>query len=139
MRAPVFREADRDKIAAAVKAAEAGHRGEIVVHVEWRCFSDPLKRAAALWQRLGVDGTKEDTGVLLYVATSNRRAAVWAGKGVRDGDQVATWKPVFDALGATSDTVAGICDAVAAVGRILATHCTGEDTHGNELADGVSS
>jgi uncharacterized membrane protein len=139
MRATVFTEADRKRIAEAVKAAEHGHRGEIVVHVEWRSLGHPLKRAAKLWTRLGVDKTKEDTGVLLYVATSNRRAAVWSGKGVRDGDKVETWKPAFDALGKADTTVAGICNAVAAIGAILATHAAGHDTHGNELADGVST
>ncbi len=140
MRATVFSEADRKRIGEAVKAAEAGHRGEVVVHVEWRSLGDPLKRAAKLWKQLGVDKTKEGTGVLLYVATSNRRAAVWAGTGVRDGDQVATWAPAFEALGKRAgDPVAGICDAVAAIGTILADKCAGDDKHGNELADQVST
>jgi uncharacterized membrane protein len=130
--------ADRTRISAAIAAAERGHRGEIVVHVELRCL-DPLERAAKLFQTLGVDRTKEHTGVLLYLATANRRAAVWAGTGVTAGDKLETWKPVFLALAGGKDLTDSICAAVTAIGTILATHAVGADKHGNELADGVSS
>lgn len=133
---------DRQRISQAIQAAERGHRGEIVVHIEPRSFGDPLKRAAKLYAKLGVDKTREHTGVLLYLATAQRAAAVWAGTGVEAGADVATWKPVFDALAAgrdATDPTATICDAIAALGRVLAVRCAGPDRHGNELADGASS
>lgn len=129
--------ADRTRISEAIAAAETGHRGEIVVHVELRCL-DALKRAARLYGTLGVGRTKDHTGVLLYVASANRRAAVWAGTGVTEGDKLATWKPVFAALEG-KPLVDGVCAAVAAIGKVLATHAGGADTHGNELPDGVTS
>lgn len=131
----VLSSADRARITSAIKSAEQGHRGEIVVHVEVRCF-DALKRAAKLFHQLGVDKTKEGTGVLLYVATETRRAAVWAGPGVKDGDALATWRPVFDAMAThKNDELAGVIAAVGALGEILKTRCAGDDTHGNELGD----
>jgi uncharacterized membrane protein len=131
--------ADRTRITDAIKAAEQGHRGEIVIHVEVRCF-DALKRAAKLFQQLGVDKTKEGTGVLLYVASETRKAAVWAGAGIKDGDSLGTWRPVFAALEAhRDDGVEGLCAAIKALGRILTVHAAGSDTHGNELGDGMSS
>ena len=135
----VLTEANRKRISAAIKAAEAGHRGEIVVHLEPRLWGKPLERAAKLFTQLGVHNTKDDTGVLLYVATASRAAAVWAGKGIRGGADSATWKPVFAALGAASDPTAAICDAIAALGKVLATHASGPDVHGNEIGDGVSA
>ena len=135
----VLTAADRTRITSAIKEAEKGHRGEIVVHVEVRCF-DALKRAAKLFHQLGVDKTKEGTGVLFYVATETRRAAVWAGPGIEDGDVLATWRPVFSALEAhKNDELAGIVAAIGALGKILETHAAGEDKHGNELGDGVSA
>lgn len=131
--------ANRSRLTDAIKAAERGHRGEIVVHVEHRCF-DPLKRAARLFHQLGVDRTKEGTGVLLYIASEQRRAAVWAGPGIQEGDALSTWRPVFAALEAhRDDHLAGLCAAVTALGKILTVHAAGEDTHGNELSDGVSA
>jgi uncharacterized membrane protein len=135
----VLSEANRKRISAAIKAAEVGHRGEIVVHVEPRLWGKPLERAAKLFTQLGVHNTKDDTGVLLYVATATRAAAVWAGKGVRGGADSATWKSVFAALGAASDPTSAICDAIAALGKVLTTHASGADVHGNELGDGVSA
>lgn len=138
---PVLTPADRTRISEAIKAAEVGHRGEIVVHVEPRSFGDPLKRAAKLFAKLGVDRTVESTGVLLYLATANRAAAVWAGTGIRGGADHATWKPVFDALAAgkgATDPTATICAAIAALGRVLAERAAGPDRHGNELGDGAA-
>lgn len=137
----VLTPADRTRISEAIKAAEVGHRGEIVVHVEARTFGDPLKRAAKLFGKLGVDKTAEHTGVLLYLATINRAAAVWAGTGIEGGSDSATWKPVFDALaaGANDDQTATICAAIAALGRVLTVRCAGPDRHGNELGDGAAS
>lgn len=130
---------DRTRLTAAIRDAEQGHRGEIVVHVEIRCF-DALKRAAKLFHQLGVDRTKEGTGVLLYVASETRRAAVWAGPGIEDGAELSTWRPVFAALEAhRDDGIAGLCAAITALGKILRTHAAGADKHGNELADGVSA
>ena len=135
----VLTEANRKRISAAIKAAEVGHRGEIVVHIEPRLWGKPLERAAKLFTKLGVNESKDDTGVLLYVATATRAAAVWAGKGVTHGADSATWKPVFTALGATRDVTSAICDAIAALGKVLVTHAPGADVHGNELGDGVSA
>jgi uncharacterized membrane protein len=131
---------DRARIAEAIKEAEHGHRGEIVVHVEPSCLGAPLKRAAKLFAKLGVDRTKQGTGVLLYVAAMPARAAVWAGDGIAGGDRIATWKPVFEALAKHhADPATGILRAVAAIGAILAERAPGIDTHGNELPNEVRS
>lgn len=134
----VLTEEGRARIAEAVQRAERGHRGEIVVHVEPRCFGDPLKRAAKLFVKLGVDRTAQGTGALLYIASAPRAAAVWAGAGIAGGDQLATWAPVFDALVAgAADPAVAIARAVEALGRVLAERAPGRDAHGNELTDEV--
>jgi len=131
---------DRARLARAIGDAEAGHRGEIVVHIEPRVFGDPLKRAAKLYVAKGVDRTKDKTGALLYIATESKAAAVWAGAGVKQGDLPATWRPVFDALKASPVlTIDVLCAAIAALGTVLGQCCPGADRHGNELDDGVSA
>lgn len=131
---------DRARLARAIKDAEAGHRGEIVVHIEPRVFGNPLKRAAKLFAEKGVDKTKEHTGALLYIATESKTAAVWAGKGVTGGGDQVTWKPVFEALKSSPVlTVAVVERAIAALGTVLSVCCAGADVHGNELDDGVSA
>ena len=103
---------------------------------------DPLRRAARLFTKLGVERTKDGTGVLLYVATVSRRAAIWAGSGIQGGNDLATWREVFLALETgrkSNDLIGAICDAIAAIGRILAIRAAGNDKHGNELGDGASA
>ena len=131
---------DRTRIAEAIKKAEHGHRGEIVVHVEPSCLGDPLKRAAKLFAKLGVDRTADGTGVLLYVAATPARAAIWAGRGISEGDRIATWKRVFEAIGASHDDPAtGILRAIEELGAVLREHVPGPDVHGDELANEVVS
>lgn len=131
---------DRARIAEAIKKAEHGHRGEIVVHVEPSCVGDPLKRAAKLFAKLRVDRTAEGTGVLLYVVATPARAAIWAGHGIAGADRIAMWKPVFDVIGSSHDDPAtGILRAIDVLGAILRERVPGPDVHGNELTDEVAS
>ena len=131
---------DRARLARAIKDAEGGHRGEIVVHIEPRLFGNAMKRAAKLYAEKGADKTKEHTGVLLYIASESRTAAVWAGKGVTGGGDQVTWKPVFAALKASPVLTVDVVEkAIAALGAVLAHACPGADVHGNELDDGVSA
>ncbi len=131
---------DRTRIAEAIKKAEHGHRGEIVGHVEPSCLGDPLKRAAKLFLKLGVDRTADGTGVLLYVVGTPARAAIWAGQGISDGDRIATWKRVFEAIGAShEDPATGILRAIEELGAVLRERVPGVDVHGDELANEVVS
>lgn len=132
-------EHDRARLASAIRAAEVGHRGEIVVHVERRSLQHPLRRAARLFTALGVGRTRDGTGALLYVATAARRLAVWAGSGVTDGDQAETWAPVFAAVRGGPLDVDRLCAAIAALGQVLMTRAAGVDRHGNELDEVVRS
>ncbi len=136
-----FDVAARARIAAAVTAAEQGHRGEIVVHVEGVCLRDPLRRAARLFVRGGYGRTRDDTAVLLYVATRSRKVAVWAGRGVVGAAAIESWRPTMDAVIAgmkAGRPIDGVVDGVTAIGLALRERAAGKDRHGNELADGVA-
>jgi len=131
--------AERAQVAAAVHAAEQQHRGEIVLHVEAYCLGDPLKRAAKVFHARGFAATQADTAVLIYVATLSRKAAVWAGRGIPNCDQLGTWQPALDALSqamAKAPVSEALCIAVAEVGKVLRSAVPGPDRGGNELADG---
>ncbi len=82
-KAPRLDAAGEAAVVAAIKRAERGNRGEVRVHLEAAApGGDALARAEALHRALGVHRTKDGTGVLLYVAVDDRRAAVYAGAGV---------------------------------------------------------
>jgi uncharacterized membrane protein len=56
------------RLVEAIRRAEQGNRGEVLVHVERRCVGgNALARAMALFEKR-VRQTAADTGVILYVA-----------------------------------------------------------------------
>ena len=135
--------AQEARVVAAIASAERGHRGEIRVHLECRYPGDgPLTRAAALFEALGMAATQDATGVLLYVAIDDRKAAVWAGAGIYGGADPAFWKTVVDAVaesGRSQDPVSGLCTAVRLIGELLQRAAPGVDMAGNELPDEVTT
>ncbi len=93
--APKLSQADKQRIVRAIGLAERGHRGEIQVYLEPRYTGlGPVARAAQLFESLGLDKTREGTGVLLYVATADHRVAVWAGPGIFAAREPGFWREV---------------------------------------------
>lgn len=118
--------------------------GEIRVHLErrlpWRT-RDPLARARALFQRLGMHRTEHRHGVLIYVALGSRKLAVIGDEGIHTRVGDAHWAGVRDLMverlraGTPRDALVG---AVGEVGRELARHFPRAPDDRNELSDDVS-
>jgi uncharacterized membrane protein len=142
-KAPRLDAAGEAAVVAAIKRAERGNRGEVRVHLEARApGGDALARAEQLFRALGVHRTKDGTGVLLYVAVDDRKAAVFAGPGVHGAQGVTFWQGVTDAVAAEAREgrlAAGLVAALDLVGAALRERVAGDDRHGNELPDAVSS
>lgn len=122
------------RIVEAVRAAERGHRGEIVVHFVDRCRGDALEDAAKVFATLA--RTRHDTAVVLLVASVDRKVGVFAGTGVYGRERPDFWKAVTDvvaARAASGDVVGGVVDAVAKLGQLLSTAAPGADDAGDEL------
>ena len=133
---------EEQRLVEAIRRAEQGHRGEVLVHLERRCEGgDALARAARLFDSLGLRRTAADTGVLLYVALEDRKTAVFAGRGVHGAAEPGFWKAVVDTVAdgfRRQDAVGGLVAAVERIGGLLLTAAPGEDVAGNELPDRVS-
>lgn len=134
--------ADEARVVDAIRAAEAGNRGEVRVHVERRCGDSALGAARRWFFELDMHRTAADTGVLIYVAHADRQAAVFAGGALHAEVAPAEWQAVIDAViagyraGRPAD---GLCDGLARVGDILRAALPGEDIAGNELPDAIST
>lgn len=135
-------EAEQARLVDAIRRAEEGHRGEVLVHLERKCREpDALKRAAQLFEQLGMRNTAADTGVLLYVAVADRKAAVFAGQGVHGAAQPGFWQEVVDEVATgfrAGQPLPGLEKAVERIGGLLRTAAPGEDTAGNELPNVVN-
>lgn len=140
---PHFDLADEQRIVRAIANAERGNRGEVRVHVEPFCRArDPVQRARALYQRLKMSQTRDDTAVLLYVADRSRACAVWSGAGIHAHGGDGFWKSVTDAVASgykQGKGADGICEALGKIGELLRQHAPGDDTAGNELPNAVTT
>lgn len=91
-------EKEEQQIVAAINEAEQKTAGEIRVHIEEECNENALEHAARIFHDLGMDATKQQNGVLIYVAYEDHKAAVYAGKGINEQVQEGYWNDVLDIL-----------------------------------------
>ena len=133
---------EAEALVAAIGEAERGNRGEVRVHLEEQCPGDALARAREVFAGLQMHKTRDDTGVLLYVATHHRRAAVFAGAGIHGSREAGFWQEVADAVadgfrrGAPTQ---GLVTALERIGDLLRTHAAGDDDAGDELPNKVTT
>lgn len=78
----VFTEDEQRRIQRAVEAAERNTSGEIRVCVEKTCSEEALDRAAKYFGQLDMHKTKLRNGVLIYVATVDRKFAIIGDSGI---------------------------------------------------------
>lgn len=91
-------EQEEQQIVDAINAAEQKTSGEIRVHIEHHCDGDALDRAARVFHDLGMDETRLQNGVLLYIASEDHKAAVYAGKGIHREVEDGFWDDVLQIL-----------------------------------------
>jgi uncharacterized membrane protein len=133
---------DHDGIVAAIRGAEARCRGEIRVHVANRKVDDAQKAAAEQFEKLGMTGTAERNGVLIYVAPASQSFAVIGDSGIHEKCGEPFWRDVASAMegdfreGRFTD---GILKGIARAGEALAAEFPRtEAPDANELPDEVT-
>jgi len=68
----------------AIRLAEKNTSGEIRVHLEKSTEKDTLERAKEVFYFLKMDTTKEQNGVLFYVAVDDKKLSIIGDKGIND-------------------------------------------------------
>jgi uncharacterized membrane protein len=138
-----LKQVDHDRIVAAIQSAEARSRGEIRVHASNRAVTDPQKAAAEQFEKLGMTGTAERNGVLIYVAPLSRNFAILGDTAIHAIAGETFWKDVASSMEQdfrSEQYTDGIVKGVARAGELLAQHFPRKDGHTdkNELSDSVS-
>lgn len=136
-------EEDLDRIAEAVRLAELHTSGELRVHVVSRLlpFEGARQRAVREFFRLGVDRTKDGTGVLLFLAVKSRRFEIVADQGIDQRVGADAWAEIASEI---SDRIheagvaAGLCHGAARIGGFLASHFPIAEDDVNELPNEVT-
>jgi uncharacterized membrane protein len=140
-----FPRAVLDRIEAAVRAAEAGHAGEIRIVIEtdldaWSILAGktPRQRALEVFAGFHVWDTELNNGVLLYVLCADRDVEIIADRGFNGLVTTDEWREVCRAMEAefrAGQWAEGALAGVAAAARLVGRHFPAGGGSGNELPD----
>lgn len=126
----------------AIRDAEATTSGEIRVHLEKHSALPAIERAKELFHLLKMDNTKEENGVLIYVAVDDHRLAIIGDRGLNNQVPHDFWETTKDKIihqfGAQNFR-AGLVDGIQCVGEKLAQFFPWKHGDTNELSDEIST
>lgn len=133
--------AEQALIIKAIESAELNTSGEIRVHIESSCKSDPVERAIFIFNKLKMFQTKERNGVLIYIAFKSRKFAIIGDSGINAKVPVDFWDDVkakllnYLALG---DIVSGLTLAIFMSGEKLKEYFPYQKDDINEQRNEIS-
>ena len=137
-----FSAADKEKIVAAVKAAELSTSGEIRVYIESKCsYLSALDRAKEIFFKINMQHTEQRNAVLVYVAIKDRQLALYGDEGIHQKVGDTFWNAAVKDMLAhfnRQDYAEGIATIVMSIGDALKTHFPYDaQTDINELPDDI--
>jgi uncharacterized membrane protein len=132
----------QQQIIDAIKKAELATSGEIRVHIEGTCPNgDPLARAIEVFALLGMHKTREQNGILFYVAVDDRKFAVIGDKGIDQRVPTGFWDETKEVLRrhfALEQYAEGLANGIWRTGEQLQKYFPRLADDTNELSDDIS-
>lgn len=132
---------EEQEIVEAILAAERNTSGEIRVHIEAHTRSNHYDRAKEVFHLLKMDNTKEENGVLIYVAVHDKKFVICGDKGIDKVVPTDFWDSTKDIIQHhfkeghfKQGLIAGILEA----GRELKSHFPWHPNDTNELSNEIS-
>ena len=132
---------EEQTIVDAILQAEKNTSGEIRVHIEASAKIDHFSRAQQVFHFLKMDNTKDENGVLIYVAVSDKKFVIYGDKGIDKAVPKGFWDATRDLMSnyfAKGDFTKGIVEGVLKAGKELEAHFPWDHGDINELSDAVS-
>ena len=134
---------EQQRIVAAIRQAETATSGEIRVHVEPHCATaNPMDRAIEVFAQLGMHLTKEQNGVLFYLAHTDRKFAILGDSGIDAKVSATFWESTKDLLRrhfAAGEYADGLSRGIEQAGQQLKQYFPYDGaTDTNELPDEIS-
>lgn len=126
----------------AIREAENNTSGEIRVHIEAKCKAkDPIERAQEIFNELKMFETELRNGTIIYVATKDRKIAIWGDEGIHEKVGQDFWEEELELITRyfmADDYETGLSEAVLKVGEKLKEFFPYQDDDINELPDDIS-
>ncbi|MFD2917172.1 TPM domain-containing protein [Psychroserpens luteus] len=133
--------AEEQDIINAIRDAEKNTSGEIRVHIERDNEIDAFDRAMEVFHYLKMDNTKQQNGVLIYVAVNAKTFVIYGDKGINDVVPANFWDSTKDIMQAhfkANRFKQGLIEGILKAGTELETHFPWLHGNTNELSNEIS-
>jgi uncharacterized membrane protein len=137
----VFNDEEQQRIRAAIEDAERHTSGQLRVCIEKTCSEKVLDRAAKYFHQLDMHKTKLRNGVLIYVATVDRKFAIIGDAGINKVVPDNFWDDTKDDMlkhFKVGDIVEGIVTGLEIAGDHLQKYFPHHKGDSNELSDDIA-
>lgn len=130
------------QVVESIRLAEKETSGEIRVHLEsYDSGEDVFKHAQEVFHALKMDNTKEENGVILYVAVNLKKFVIYGDAGINKLVGEDFWNSTRDSIQTQFQQGKfdqGLIDGIQEIGRVLKQHFPWDTNDENELSDEIS-
>ena len=135
-------QAEEQEIVAAIRSAESNTSGEIRVHLERHTDLDTFTRAKEIFHILKMDNTKEENGVLIYIAVDDHTFAICGDRGIDKKVPDNFWEATRDMMSShfkEGRFKEGIIQGIQDAGERLSQYFPWQHGDINELPDEITT
>lgn len=136
-----FSKKEKKKILEAIQEAEKNTSGEIRIHLVYKARGPVYDHARKVFEKIGMTRTAQRNGVLILLATSDKKFAVIGDAGIHDKVRARFWDDVAAVMAEQfkqGKFVDGISKAVFLIGEKLKVFFPYQTDDVNELSDRIS-
>jgi uncharacterized membrane protein len=136
-----FSRKEKKQILAAVQEAERNTSGEIRIHLAYKTCGPVYGHAQKIFQRIGMTRTSQRNGVLIFLATHDKKFAVLGDVGINEKVPEGFWNDIVQIMQEhfkQNKFAEGIAEAVLRIGEKLKAYFPYQTNDKNELSDNIS-
>ncbi|HEY8929252.1 MAG TPA: TPM domain-containing protein [Mucilaginibacter sp.] len=137
----IFSEEEQQRLRVAIEEAEKNTSGQMRVCIEKTCNEDVLDRAARYFHQLDMHKTRLRNGVLIYVATVDRKFAIIGDAGINKVVPDNFWDDTKEEMlkhFKYGNLIDGIVKGITISGEHLKKYFPHQTDSKNELSDDVA-
>ena len=132
---------EEQEIVAAILESEKNTSGEIRVHIEAHTRLSHDERAKEVFHILKMDNTKEENGVLIYIAVNDKKFAIYGDRGIDKVVPDDFWESTKNKIQEQfikGNFKQGIINGILRAGKELNSHFPWKPNDTNELSNEIS-
>ncbi|MGB2759456.1 TPM domain-containing protein [Maribacter sp. Hel_I_7] len=132
---------EEQEVVGAILEAEKNTSGEIRVHIEAHTRKEHYERAKEVFHLLKMDNTKQENGVLIYVAVNDKKFVICGDKGIDAVVPKDFWQSTRNSIQRhfeKGEFKEGLVAGIIKAGEELNSHFPWQSDDTNELSNEIS-